>query len=282
MKTRNLWAMAVISVSFALFGTSCANENNVATDATLVTTATDEAQVASLSDAVSDQAEVYANTLASNGYTGAMAVKEITNASKPTVTVDKKDTITYPKTVIIDYGTGTIVHGDTLKGKIVVTISAKLSKIGSLKTITMTDFYINSNKVTGTKTITNNGLNANNNPSTTETISETITRADKSTITKNSTHTRERISDNGTPKVFTDDEFSITGSATGTNAKGVAYTVEITKPLIRYNDYPYFVQGTVTTTTQNRTAVLDYGDGTKDNKAILIVKGVTKNIILKN
>jgi len=62
----------------------------------------------------------------------------------------------------------------------------------------------------------------------------------------------------------------------------VAYTVEITRPLIEYNNFKFFVQGTVTTTTQTKTAVLDYGDGTLDNKATLTINGVTKNITLRN
>ena len=113
-------------------------------------------------------------------------------------------------------------------------------------------------------------------------VSDTIVRVDKSTIIRNSTRTRERIDTNGTPHIFWDDKFSITGSTAGVNAKGVAYTVEITTPLIIYNNYPYFVQGTVTTTTQTRTAVLDYGDGTKDRKATLTINGVAKDIFLRN
>jgi len=284
MKKTNLLAILAVGVGLAFFCTSCNSDNTDATDASLTTTATDEAQAASLSDAVISQADVYVNTLAGNGYTGAMAVKGTAEVTGLTITVDKPDSVNFPKIITIDFGTAGYINdrNDTLQGKIIITISDKLWKSGATKTIKLVNFYVNGNNVKGGKTIQNNGLNAAKNPSMTVTASDTIVRVDKSTIIRNATRTRERISDNGTPKIFWDDKYSITGSSSGVNAKGVAYTVEITKPLIEYNNFKFFVQGSVTTTTQTRTAVLDYGDGTRDNKATLTINGVTKNITLRN
>jgi len=285
MKKRNLFSMLVIVAGFTFLGTSCSTtESNVATDAALTTTATDEAQAASLSDVVINNADANINTLAANGYTTPQAVKGTVDSSVMTITVDHPDSTYFPKIITIDYGTTGYVdaRNDTLQGKMIITISNKLWKSGATKTIKLVDFYVNGNNIKGTKVITNNGLNADKQPSMTDVVSDTIIRVDKSTIIRNATRTRTRISDNGTPKNTWDDEFSITGSSTGVNAKGVAYTVTITNPLIIYNNYKFFVQGTITTTTQTRTATLDYGDGTKDNKATLTINGVTKNITLKN
>ena len=149
-------------------------------------------------------------------------------------------------------------------------------RVGATKTVSLVNFYVNGNNIKGGKTIVNNGTGV------AITASDTIVRVDKSTIIRNATRTRTRISDNGTPKIFWDDEFSISGSTTGVNAKGVAYTVEITSPLIGYNNVKFFVKGTITTTAQTRTAVLDYGDGTRDNKATLTINGKSKDIILRN
>jgi hypothetical protein len=286
MKKQNFLSLLVIAAGFTFFGTSCTTttESNAATDAALTTTATDEAQAASLSDVVINVADANINTLAANGYSIPQAVKGIFDSSVMTITIDKPDSTNFPKIITIDYGTTGYIdsRNDTLKGKIIVTISGKLWKSGSTKTIRTVDFYVNDNNIKGVKVITDNGLNAAKDPSMTEDVSDTIIRVDKSTIIRNSTRTRVRIDDNGTPKIFWDDKFSITGSTTGINAKGVAYTVEITNPLIIYNNYKFFVQGTISTTTQSRTAILDYGDGTKDNKATLTINGVTKNIKLKN
>ena len=284
MKTKNLWAIMAITFGFAFLGTSCTNENAVATDASLTTTATDEAQAASLSDAVINTADTYVNTVADNGYTSQMAVKGEVETSGVTITIDKPDTLKFPKIITIDFGTSGYIdnRGDTLKGKIIIKLSANINLKGATKTITLVDFYVNGNNVKGTKQIVNNGLNAAKNPSVTVSVSDTIIRVDKSTIIRNASRTRERIDNAGTPLNFWDDKFSITGSSSGINAKGVAYTVEITSPLIIYNNYPYFVQGTVSTTTQTRTAVLDYGTGDKDRKATLTINGVSKDIFLKH
>jgi len=286
MKTKNLGIMLVVAVGLLSIGTACTTtgDNIVATDAALTTTSTDEAQASSLSDAVITLSDAYVNTIANNGYSGALAVKGTEEVTGPTITVDKKDSVNFPKTITIDFGTSGYIdnQGDTLKGQIIITISNKLWKSGAVKTIKTVNFYVNGNNVIGIKTITNNGLNAAKNPSMTVVTSDTIIRVDKSTIIRNSTRTRERISDNGTPKLFFDDEFSITGSVSGINAKNIAYTVEITNPLIIYNDFPFFVKGTVTTTTEKRTSVLDYGDGSRDRKATITINGVTKDIILRH
>lgn len=287
MKATKLLTLLVISSGFAFLTTSCSNaDNNTATNEALTTTAMDEAQAASLSDAVISESDVYSNTLSSNGFSGSMAVKaaEGVTVAGPTITVDKPDSLNFPKTVTIDYGTTGVTgkNGNTLKGKIIITISKQLWKPGAERTIKLVDFYVNDNNVKGIKTITNNGLNAAKNPSMTVVVSDTIIRTDKSTIIRNATRTRERISDNGTPRFFADDEFSVTGSSVGINAKGVSYTVEIIKPLIYFNNYPHFVQGTIRTTTENRTAELDYGDGTRDALATVTINGVTKNITLRN
>ncbi len=286
MKKRMLPAMLVITASFAFFSSSCTKNDNLATDASLTTTATDEAQAASLSDAVVSTADTYVNTLADNNYSAStpMAVKGEVEVSRPIITVDKPDSLNFPKIITIDFGTTGYIdnRGDTLKGKVIITVSDKIWKSGASKTIKLVDFYVNGNNVKGSKSIVNNGLNAAKNPSYTTTVSDTIIRVDKSTIIRNASRTRVRIDNNGTTKLFWDDKFSITGSTSGVNAKGVAYTVVITNPLIIYNNYPYFVKGTVTTNTETRTAVLDYGDGTKDRKATLTINGVTKDIILKH
>jgi len=281
MKTRSLCSILLICAGFAFFSTSCADDS-VATDESLSLTATDESQAASLGDAVINEAEMYANTLADLGYNDAMAVKGNAEVLKPTIIVNKKDSVSFPKQITIDYGTGIIVRGDTLKGQIIITITDKLWKPGATKTVKLVNFYVNSNNIKGIKIITTNALNTAKNPSVTVVVSDTIIRADKSTIIRNSTRTRERISDNGTPKNFSDDKFSITGNGNGVNAKKVVYTVEITKPLIIYNDFRFFVSGTVTTKIKDKTIVLDYGDGTKDNKATITVNGVTKEMTLKN
>ena len=154
----------------------------------------------------------------------------------------------------------------------------------SSRTFKFSNFYVNDNLTEGYKVITYKGLNTDSKLYCTISASDTITRTDGKQIVWNSERVRTRIDDNATPKIYWDDTYSITGSANGINAKGVAYTMVIqdSNPLIIGGGFPYFTKGTVIITTENKTVVVDYGDGTKDNKATLTVKGVTKDITLKN
>ena len=283
MKTKNFWATLVVIAGFAMLGTSCSSDFSSATDSALAVTATDEAQAATLNDEVVSEADLYVNTVASTSY---MAVKSEAASTEPTITITPKDSITFPKTVTIDFGTSgfTGKRGNVLKGKLIMVISDRMWKTNSSRTITFDNFYVNDNKITGKKVITNKGLNAAKNPYWTVIVSDTITRTDGTTVVWNSERTRERVDNGGTPLVYADDKYSITGSSSGINAKGKTFTliIDANNPLIIYNNYPHFVQGSVTITSETRTAVLDYGDGTKDNKATVTINGVTKDITLKN
>jgi len=134
----------------------------------------------------------------------------------------------------------------------------------------------------GSKTVTYNG-ETSGKPSWTIVAKDTILRADGTTVIWNSERVRTRTDNNSTPLIYWDDTYSITGSSNGVNAKGVAYSMVIddAKPLVIIKDWKYFVSGSVVITTEKRTAVLDYGDGTKDAKATLTINGVTKEITLR-
>lgn len=284
MRNRHFMAMfAIATMGFAFLVTSCTADFASASDSALATTATDEAQAATLNDEVINEADQYVNATANSGY---MGVKSVETTSHPTVTVTPKDSVTFPKTIIIDFGTSgfTGKRGNILKGKLIVEISDRMWKANSTKKITFDNFSVNDKKISGSKTVTNKGLNASNHPYWTISVNDTITRTDGTTVTWSSERTRERIDNGGTPLILADDKYSITGSSNGVNAKGKTYTMVIdeSNPLIIYSNYPHFVQGAVTITSETRSAVLDYGDGTKDNKATVTINGTTKNITLRN
>lgn len=284
MKRINLLAIMAISFGLSATMTSCSNEATVGTDASVIVTASDESQAATVSDGVITEAEQYVTASANSGYKVAKSMYE-TLALTPTVTITSKDSITFPKTIVIDFGTTgfTGKRGNVLTGKLIVVISDRMWKVNSTRTITYDNFTVNGNKVAGLKVITNNGVNASKEPSQTVVIKDTITRVDGTKVIWNSERKRTRISNGGTPQDPTDDEFSISGGSNGINAKGIAYIMVISSnnPLIAYNNYPHFVQGTVTMTTQKRSALIDYGNGAKDDLATVTINGVTKDIKLK-
>jgi hypothetical protein len=291
MKRVNL--LATIAISFGLASlVSCTTDLTTATNDSLTSTAVDESQAATTNDQVVSTADDYLNSLDATGF---QAVKGVENSSPEktsiklvvdsvTITVDRVGLNDYPKNICIDFGTGvTVKRGNRLKGKIYITISARMSVTNSTRTFLFSNFYVNDNSVKGTKTVTYSGLNNASQPYWTISATDTITRADGKKIVWNSKRVRTRIDTNNTPLIYWDDTYSITGGSTGVNANGVAYTMAIqeTNPLIISQNFPYFTKGTVVITSENKTVVVDYGDGTKDAIATRTIDGVTKQFNLK-
>ena len=291
MKKVNFLAILAVSFGLTMLG-SCTSDLTSGADASITATATDGDQMASINDEVVSSADDYVNAIDASGYmavssnfenSGTQRAPITKNIDGVIITIDNAGNV-YPKNICIDFGTTGITakRGNILKGKIYITVSNKMSIANSTRTITYSNFFVNDNQVMGTKTVVYNGETLGK-PSWTTTAVDTILRADGKKITFSSTRTRTRTDNNGTPLIYWDDTYSITGSSTGVNAKGVAYTMVIdeTKPLVSVGGFKYFVSGSVIITSENRSAVLDYGDGARDNKATITVNGVTKNITLK-
>lgn len=280
MKKLNLFLVLIISAGLTTF-VSCTDDLNSSTDSAITATTTDDVQVENINDEVINSVDEYALSYDIADY---QKVKSIVKVDSVIVTANNTDLKVFPKLITIDYGTGfTTKRGNVLKGKLLIELSNRMSVAGSIRTITYDNFYVNENKILGTKTVTYNGLNSDNKPSKTTTANDSIIRPDGIILTWQSNRTRTRIDDNATTLVYWDDIYSISGNSSGINAKGKAYsmTIDETNPLIAMGGFKYFVKGTVIMKTENKTAVLDYGDGTKDAKATLTINGVTKDINLK-
>ena len=286
MKRVNLFAILAISFSLTSI-VACTTEDFTGTDASLSATASDEAQASNVNDQVISVDDDYANVVDANGFTQPSAVKAamgMSTVDSVVVQIDKPGLTVFPKKMSIDFGTTgfTDKRGNVLKGKIYLIISNRMSIKGSYRKVLYSNFYINDNAVKGSKTVTYNG-DPLSKPTWSIVASDTIVRTDGTTVIWNSDRTRTRSSNNGTPLIYWDDTYSITGSSSGINAKGVAYTMQIdeTKPLTTVGGFKFFVSGAVLITSDKRTALLDYGDGTKDAKATVTINGVTKTINLR-
>lgn len=287
MKKKNVLAMVVIAFGVANFTTSCSSSSSSqspdasATVTALSATASDETQSASISDNVDNEVDNYVTFSAINAYK-APALLGIESVNVPTITVDKPDSTSFPKKFTINYGTTGIigVRGDTIKGEIIVVVSNKMTIEGSSRTMTYRNFSINGNAIAGSKVYTYNGLTGIH-PSWTSNVNDTITREDGAILIWHSIRTRERMDNNGTPLIYWDDNYSITGGSNGVNAKGIAFTSVINTPLEIGGGWPFFTKGILTITTATKTVVIDYGDGTKDRKATATVNGVTHTFTIK-
>jgi hypothetical protein len=85
---------------------------------------------------------------------------------------------------------------------------------------------------------------------------------------------------NGTSGFPLDDVFKITGGARGSNSAGHTWASTILDPLIKKFACRWIVKGTVKMVRDGREALLDYGNGTCDNKATITINGVPYPITL--
>ena len=280
MKTIKFWAIAAITIGLTT-GFSACTSDELSTES-LTATAQDEAQISSISDEIITDADEYVNAnLITPASAPASEMQKVIGPKGATVTVVNEGN-PFPKVITIDYGTEGITgkRGNVFKGKIIVRVTNRMDIAGSSRSYSFDNFSVNNNQVKGSKTVTYNGETPKKNwtVAVSDTLLITITGK---MIISNSTRIRTRISDNSTPNLYYDDKYSIEGSATGVNAKGVAYTMSITKPLVLDGVWPVFVEGTMLLETEKRSVLTDYGDGIRDMNATVTVNGVTKTISLR-
>jgi hypothetical protein len=195
------------------------------------------------------------------------------------------DTVSTPRSVTIDFGATNCVckDGRSRRGKIVATYTGRYREAGTVIAIGFDNYFVNDNQVKGTKKITNNGLNnAGHLVYTVEVNGQVIKANNGGTISWTSTRQREWISGANTPLILSDDVYSITGTANGTNAAGNSYTIVITQPLVRNMACRWFESGKLEVTPQNKpTRTLDYGSSGCDANASVTIKGKTYPILLR-
>lgn len=189
-----------------------------------------------------------------------------------TVTVSPNS---FPKTITIDFGNGcTSVDGISRKGKINITLTDYVHNPGAVATMTFDNYFAAGYKVEGTITWTNT--------STQNAISWTrqITGGRLSDPlsgyywthegTKNVTQTAGA----DTPNNLLDDVYSVTGSHTVTNPAGKTRTVTILEALEKKTTCHNVSKGKMKIQAQTHFAILDYGDGSCDNTAVITIDGV--------
>jgi hypothetical protein len=248
-------------------------ENNALSESTFndVTTLVD--QSITTGDIIVGQA---GSTAANN------AAEEALGSSCATISLD---TVSNRRAVIIDFGTTNCLckDGRYRRGKILTNYTGRYRDSGTVVSITFDNYFVNDNQITGTKTITNNGINAAGHLVYTVQVDGVIIKANNGgRVTWASTRQREWIAGANTPLVLTDDVYSITGSASGTNAAGDSYSIKILQPLIRSMSCKWFESGKCEITKSNNpTVILDYGTTGCDANATATVAGKTYDIVLK-
>jgi len=186
------------------------------------------------------------------------------------------------------------------KGLFTVSFNGAYRDSGTVITITATEannYYVSYPddstrwiKVTGTHTVTNRGHNSNGHLTFDVNVDGKLHINTGSDMTWNSQRVREWVSgeSTGTPL---DDQYSITGNATGISFEGVHFTVSIDQSNPLFVDLTCFAQhlysckitkGKFSLTPANKpTRYIDFGTGACDNKATVTVNNVSFEILVR-
>ncbi|MGY3090732.1 hypothetical protein ACVWYF_003793 [Hymenobacter sp. UYAg731] len=279
MRTATLRSLALACLASAALLTTGCNRNNDATPSDDITTAEDRTDDNS-ETAMSSEAAQMAGPTDPQTQGSAYVIGE--NDFKNRFGYCANRTYDFPtKTLTIDFGTTNCLCADGRyrRGKIIVHFTTDVLTRRAGAVVTRDNYFVNENQHTATRTFTDIGGGS----FTVDVTNASIIRANNGgthSWTANWTFTRKE--GYNTPQV-SDDVYSVTGSATGTNRKNVGYTATIQNPLFKRADCPkYFVQGTIAVTNTNSKAMtLDYGTGTCDNVATVTVNGHTRTIALR-
>lgn len=193
-----------------------------------------------------------------------------------------RDTISVPRLITIDFGSTNCLCSDGRyrRGIINVSYTGQYRDSLSTHTITFNNYYVNDNKVSGSKTVTNNGHNSAGHLTYSISVNGQIDKATGGTITWTSNRTREWIAGEST-WTWGDDIYLITGSANGTAATGNSFTVNITSALRKEIGCRHFVSGKFEMTPSGKaTRYVDFGTGACDNAATVTINGHIYNVSL--
>lgn len=276
MKNVKLIIGLVAITAFSIFS-SC----NKTTDTPEETTfsAQDDALAEQIYDNISDLADE-AYDLNTEGLKSTDGGERLFLGDCATVTLD---TTVFPRELTIDFGEENCLCNDGRyrRGKIIITFTGRYRMPGTVITHGFEDFYVNDNKVEGTKVVTNMGKNDSGHTYFTIEVVGVIYKAnDGETISWNSSRAREWVEGEDT-RFRRDDVYLITGTADGIRANGETWTKEIINALRVELDCRYIVSGTMEIQPENRLLrILDYGDGECDNIATVLINGVTYTIYL--
>ena len=294
----------LVFVSLMIFG-SCKKEISV-------DTAQEEfaSQASSEADAESDDIfnEVFDNVMGVNadvafGGTGVFGQMNpgttggtVRINACPDVTITHLSTTNvFPVRIVMDFGTGcTGRDGRTRSGKIITEYTNRLIVPGAIAATTFVDYTVDSIKIQGTHTITNQSEPPTNTSCPTHKWKVTVergklTKPNGNYVEWNSTKTVAQIEGMCTPFVPLDDIYKITGAANGKVKRGdllIAWNSEITEPLIKKFTCRWLVKGIIRIVRLNLTtnspwvATINYGNGDCDNKAMATINGVPHIITL--
>ena len=280
MKTRIFTFIAAVMIS--LF--SCQKDTSRLNDDALNIADDDAVAEALFEDVFStaDNASIIAEGIG-KGEDSKTGIEVVTD-SCPTITVSRQGTALWPKTITVDFGTGCEGLNDNVrKGKIIIEVTAPRMQAGAKRTVSFVDYYFNDIKVEGTKVLETIGFNESQHFVVSVSLTGgKLTLPDGKTMERSADHQREWIAGLLTRNIW-DDECLVSGSATGTDIYGTAYTNTITTALHWTRACRFIISGVVQISRGDSAPVLlDFGTGDCDATAVVTRGDESKEITLRN
>jgi hypothetical protein len=195
------------------------------------------------------------------------------------ITIVPADPAVFPKTITVDFGSGcTDNDGKFKSGKVTLTIE-KLWEPGTDVSIEYDNYKEDGASLSGKFTLQNQSTQS---AGIYTVLAENIQAADANgyTIAYDAAQTFTQTAGHISWWDWTDDVYAITGTINSvlTNGETVDWTIQT--PLVKANNCFWVSAGTGTLNINGLDALVDYGDGTCDNKATVTVNGQTYQITL--
>jgi hypothetical protein len=193
-----------------------------------------------------------------------------------TIIVTHPEGTPFPKVITIDYGEiNCQVRPNVLKrGKVIISISDSIINLNAQRVVTFEDFYINDHIVTGSRVLTNLGFNSDDY--LVFDINNDFSVGDWTRQATGSKTWIEGFSSNN----YEDNVFLLDGSSSTERPGGVLINRTITEPLRVDRACGYITEGILTIQWNGNSAIIDFGDGTCDDAAIITFNGEVYEIDL--
>lgn len=195
------------------------------------------------------------------------------------ITVTPADLKTFPKTVVVDFGTGcTDVDGKNKSGKVTMVVG-KIWETNSLVTLQYENYIEDGVKLDGKFTFSNNSTNiAGVYQIKADKVK--ITDASGESWTWSGVHNFNQTRGHASWWDWNDDAYDITGNIEVLFSNGQVVTWNISNPLSKANNCYWVSKGVGILKLNGSDIQVDYGDGTCDNNATLLLNGKTITIKL--
>jgi hypothetical protein len=201
-------------------------------------------------------------------------VKSVEAGGGPTIiAADTVQNPGWPRVFTIDYGTTGItdsVDGKIRKGQVVVTVSNRWHIVGSYIKVNLINYSVNGVVYAcDSMKIIHSAQYAY-----THQVFKGKCIGTSYNLSWEANRTLTQTGGTATPFFGHDDVFQITGSASGVNRNNLAYTVNITSPIVKRTSCSWIESGRLDITPDGKAIrTVDYGNGNCDNQATLTING---------